>query len=102
MNVLAMPDSAVARYKIVIAQKDSLIARRDSIRTALNKNNALLDSLKAILPATIIPVTDSSGTLEQTELPVAQSDTSTVIAVTDTLAEVIINESITNKPLPIP
>ena len=93
LNVLAMPDSAVARYKIVIAQKDSLIARRDSIRTALNKNNALLDSLKAILPATSIPVTDSSGTLEQTELPVAQSDTSAVIAVTDTLAEVEINES---------
>lgn len=61
LNVLALPDSAVARYKIVIAQKDTLIARRDSLLLAIEKSNAVLDSLKANLPKATHSSADSLG-----------------------------------------
>lgn len=48
LNVLSLPDSAITRYQIVIAQKDTLIVKLDSLTGgSINKNNAILDSLKS-------------------------------------------------------
>ncbi len=91
LNVLSLPDSAIARYKIVISQKDTLIVRRDSLQTAINRNNAILDSLRALLPPPEIPAIDSLGLLEQAELPVTQTDITSESAFADTLSETIIS-----------
>ena len=91
LNVLSLPDSAIARYKIVISQKDTLIVRRDSLQTAINRNNAILDSLRALLPPPEILAIDSLGLLEQAELPVTQTDITSESAFADTLSETIIS-----------
>ena len=91
LNVLSLPDSAIAHYQLVISPKDTLIVRRDSLQTAINRNNAILDSLRALLPPPEIPAIDSLGLLEQVELPVTQTDITSESAFADTLSETIIS-----------
>ncbi|MCK9609594.1 MAG: tetratricopeptide repeat protein [Candidatus Cloacimonas sp.] len=93
LNVLSLPDSAITRYQIVIAQKDTLIVKLDSLQTAINKNNAILDSLRAILPAPETPAVDSLGVLEQAELTVTKTDITSETAFSETPAEIVISSS---------
>ncbi|HRR50195.1 MAG TPA: tetratricopeptide repeat protein [Candidatus Cloacimonas sp.] len=86
LNVLALPDSAIARYRIVIAQKDILVNRCDSLLALISKNNAILDSLRAIVPIQEISEEDSIGIVDKTELLTQLDDLLDVSTFTDSLS----------------
>jgi len=73
LGALALPDSAITRYRRVISENDLMQTRQEQVLAALNKNHAALDSLAALEPEPVQTVADTS-------LAVADS-----LAVPDTL-----------------
>ncbi len=56
LGALALPDSAISRYQRVIAEKQVLAVRLDSLNVKLNSDRTALDSLNALIAANPEPI----------------------------------------------
>ncbi|MDY0151727.1 MAG: tetratricopeptide repeat protein [Candidatus Cloacimonas sp.] len=80
LSHLALPDSAIAYYEIVIHQKDVLVARRDSLQIGAGSITSSLDSLAVKLESV------TADSLQSYTLPVDSSKVDLEILASDSLA----------------